>query len=199
MTASFKDVRFFDTTLRDGEQTPGVSLTAEEKLWIAKKLDELGVHVIEAGSAITSEGERASIKVIANEGLRAEICSFARVLKKDIDLALKCDVDSVHLVVPVSDLHIKRKLKKDRKTVKEMAVDVTEYAKDHGLIVELSGEDASRADLDYLMSLYEEGISAGADRICFCVTVGVLLHQRSWREGRQCISGGSCDDIRIAV
>jgi len=179
MTASFKDVRFFDTTLRDGEQTPGVSLTAEEKLWIAKKLDDLGVHVIEAGSAITSEGERASIKVIANEGLRAEICSFARVLKKDIDLALKCDVDSVHLVVPVSDLHITQKLRKDKKTVKEMAVDVTEYAKDHGLIVELSGEDASRADLDYLMSLYKEGISAGADRICFCDTVGVLLPEQT--------------------
>ncbi len=179
MVASFKGIKFFDTTLRDGEQTPGVSLTAEEKLWIARKLDELGVHVIEAGSAITSEGERASIKAIANEGLRAEICSFARVLKNDIDLALECDVDSVHLVVPVSDLHIKRKLKKDRETVKQMAVDVTEYAKDHGLIVELSGEDASRADLDYLISLYKEGISAGADRICFCDTVGVLIPEQT--------------------
>ncbi|MDD5446294.1 MAG: 2-isopropylmalate synthase [Methanocellales archaeon] len=177
--ASFKDIRFFDTTLRDGEQTPGVSLTAEEKLRIACKLDSIGVHVIEAGSAITSEGERASIKTIANEGLSAEICSFARVLEKDIDLALGCDVDSVHLVVPVSDLHIERKLKKDREAVKQMAVSVTEYAKDHGLIVELSGEDASRADIDYLISVYKAGIEAGADRLCFCDTVGVLLPERT--------------------
>ena len=176
---SFKDIRFFDTTLRDGEQTPSVSLTAEEKLLIARKLDVLGIHVIEAGSAITSDGERASIKKIANDGLNAEICSFARVLKKDIDLALGCDVDSVHLVVPVSDLHIERKLKKDRESVKQMAVSVTEYAKDHDLIVELSGEDASRADIDYLISVYKAGIEVGADRLCFCDTVGVLIPERA--------------------
>ncbi|ATZ61513.2 MAG: 2-isopropylmalate synthase [Methanosarcinales archaeon Met12] len=179
MTTPFKDIKFFDTTLRDGEQTPGVSLTADEKLWIARQLDALGVHVIEAGSAVTSEGERAAIRAVASEGLNAEICSFTRVLKSDIDLALECNVDSVHLVVPVSDLHIQQKLKKDRETVLQMAVDVTEYAKEHGLIVELSGEDASRADLDYLMSLYKEGISSGADRLCFCDTVGVLIPERT--------------------
>ena len=88
---------------------------------------------------------------------------------------MSCDVDSVHLVVPVSDLHIECKLKSDRKTVIEKAVNVTEYAKDHGLIVELSGEDASRADQDYLVSLYKAGIEAGADRLAFCDTVGVLV------------------------
>ncbi len=179
MTISFKDIKIFDTTLRDGEQTPGVSLTIDEKLWIARQLDALGVHVIEAGSAITSEGERAAIKAVASEDLNAEICSFTRTLKSDIDFALECNVDSVHLVVPVSDLHIRQKLKKDRETVLQMAVDVTEYAKEHGLIVELSGEDASRADLDYLMLLYKEGISAGADRLCFCDTVGVLIPERT--------------------
>ena len=179
MTNSFEGVKFFDTTLRDGEQTPGVSLTTDEKLWIARQLDMLGIHVIEAGSAITSEGERAAIRAVASEGLKAEICSFTRTLKSDIDFALECDVDSVHLVVPVSDLHIQQKLKKDRETVMQMAVDVTEYAKEHGLIVELSGEDASRADMDYLVSLYERGISAGADRLCFCDTVGVLIPERT--------------------
>ena len=147
----------------------------DEKLAIARSLDALGVQVIEAGSAITSEGERKSMKAVADSGLDAEICSFVRTLKSDVDLALQCDVDSVHLVVPVSDLHIERKLKSDRKTVVQNAIDVTEYAKDHGLVVELSGEDASRADLDFLTNIYQAGIEAGADRLCFCDTVGVLV------------------------
>ena len=138
------------------------------------------MDIIEAGSAITSEGERASIKKIAAEGLNAEICSYCRVRKEDIDSALACDVDSIHLVVPVSDLHIQQKLKKDRETVRQMAVDMTEYAKSHGLIVELSGEDASRADMDYLKSVYKAGIDAGADRLCLCDTVGILTPERSY-------------------
>lgn len=142
-------------------------------------MDELGVNVIEAGSAITSDGERESIRAIASAGLNAEICSFARANRKDIDAALDCDVDSLHLVVPVSDLHIERKLRSDRESVLRKAVEATEYAKAHGLIVELSGEDASRADLDYLESIYRATIEAGADRLCFCDTVGVLLPERT--------------------
>jgi len=147
---------------------------------IAKKIDSLNVDIIEAGSAITSEGERISIKKIASEGLNAEICSYCRIKKEDIDSALGCDVDSIHLVVPVSDLHIREKLKKDRETVREMAVEMTEYAKSHGLIVELSGEDASRADINYLKSVYNAGIDAGADRLCFCDTVGILVPERTY-------------------
>ncbi|HEY6585858.1 MAG TPA: 2-isopropylmalate synthase, partial [Candidatus Methanoperedens sp.] len=169
-----------DTTLRDGEQTPGVSLTTENKLLIARKIDSLGVDILEAGSAITSEGERASIKEIASAGLNAEICSYCRIKKEDIDAALGCDVDSIHLVVPVSDLHIQQKLKKDRDSVRELAAEMTEYAKSHGLIVELSGEDASRADLEYLKSVYNAGIDAGADRLCFCDTVGILLPENTY-------------------
>jgi len=149
-------------------------------LLIAHKLDTLGVNIIEAGSAITSEGEREAIRAVANEGLNAEICSYCRVRNEDIDLALECDVDSIHLVVPVSDLHIQSKLKKDRETVKQMALDTTEYAKDHGLIVELSGEDASRADMGFLRSLYSEGIEAGADRVVFCDTVGLLVPEKTY-------------------
>lgn len=160
--------------MRDGEQTPGVSLEPEKKVWIAKNLDALGVDVIEAGSAITSDGERDGIRAVVKEGLQAEICSFARIVKSDIDYAIDCDVDSIHLVVPVSDLHITQKLKKDRATVKQTAVDMVDYAKKHGLIVELSGEDASRADLDYVIEVYNAGVQAGADRLCFCDTVGVL-------------------------
>ncbi len=156
-----------------------MSLTAEKKLWIAKALDKLGVDVIEAGSAVTSEGERAAIKGVAHEGLRAEICSYARALKGDIDYCLECDVNSVHLVVPVSDLHIEKKLRKDRETVLRMAVDTTSYAIDHGLIVELSAEDASRADADFLREFYRQGVAAGAQRLCYCDTVGVLVPERA--------------------
>jgi D-citramalate synthase len=165
--------------LRDGEQTPGVALTREKKLLIARALDDMGISVIEAGSAITSAGERKSIKAVANEGLNAEICSYCRIVKRDIDYALECDVDSIHLVVPVSDLHIRTKIKKDRDAVRQIAIEVTEYAKDHGLVVELSGEDASRADLGFLKALYEDGMDAGAERLCFCDTVGLLVPERT--------------------
>jgi len=102
------------------------------------------------------------------------------VREEDINFALECEVDSIHLVVPVSDLHIKSKLRKDRETVAQMAVNNVEYAKDHGLIVELSGEDASRADMEFLRSIYSDGIDAGADRIVFCDTIGLLVPERTY-------------------
>jgi len=175
-----ESTRFLDTTLRDGEQTPGVSLTPENKLRIAKRLDELGVHVIEAGSAIASEGEIRAIQLIVREKLRSEVCSFARVVKADIDAVLKSDAQSVHLVVPTSAMHLKYKLKKTENQVLQMAVDSIQYAKDHGLIVELSAEDATRSDMPFLKRIFAEGISAGADRICACDTVGILTPERSY-------------------
>ncbi len=174
------DVRILDTTLRDGEQTPAVSLTPDEKLRIAIKLDELGVDVIEAGSALTSAGEREGLKKIVSEGLSAEICSFARAVRIDVDAALECDVDSVHLVIPTSDLHIKHKLRKTREEVKDLAIQNTEYALDHGLLVELSAEDSTRSDFDYLTQLFKEGIEAGAKRICACDTVGMLTPEKAY-------------------
>lgn len=175
-----ENLRILDTTLRDGEQTPGVLITSDEKLKIALKLDELGVNVIEAGSAITSKDEQKSIKTITENNLNAEICSFARPVKVDIDAALDCDVDSIHLVIPSSDLHIEYKLRKTREQVEKMAVEATEYAKSHGLIVELSTEDATRTKMENLKHLYDLTISAGADRICACDTVGILTPERSY-------------------
>ena len=179
--AEIKAVKVLDTTLRDGEQTPGVSLTPEQKLQIAKQLDVLGVDVIEAGTAVISEGEQRAIKAIANEGLRAEICSFARLLKGDIDAAIKCDVDTVNLVAPVSDNHIKKKLKLDRETLKARTIEMAEYVKEHGLNVEISSEDASRADMAFLKSFFSD-LSTVVDRLCFCDTVGVLYPERTREE-----------------
>lgn len=176
-----EQIRIFDTTLRDGEQTPGVSLTPENKLRIAKRLDDLGVDVIEAGFAFVSEGEMEAIKLIAKEGLRAEISSCSRGVKKDIDAVLESDADSVHLVIPTSDLHLEYKLKKTREEVLKITEECVHYAKDHGLIVELSAEDATRSDLDFLKKVFTTGVSAGADRICPCDTVGVLTVERAYQ------------------
>jgi D-citramalate synthase len=183
-------VRIFDTTLRDGEQTPGVSLTPDEKLRIAMKLDELGVDVIEAGSAMTSQGEREGISKIVSEGLNAEICSFTRAVQADIDAALDCGVDSVHLVVPTSDLHLEHKLRKTREVVKDLAVEYTQYALDHGLLVELSAEDSTRSDPQYLKQVFQECIEAGAQRICACDTVSMLTPESSYEFYGQLVGMG---------
>lgn len=173
-----RTIEVFDTTLRDGEQTPGVSLTPEQKVQIARQLDVLGVDVIEAGTAIISEGEQRAIKLIANEGLKAEICSFARLLKGDIDPAIACDVHRINLVAPVSDTHIKKKLKLDRETLLARTIEMAEYVKAHGLKVEISSEDASRADPAFLKTFFAT-LAPIVDRLCFCDTVGVLYPERA--------------------
>ena len=174
------NIKVLDTTLRDGEQTPGVSLTPLEKLRIATKLDEIGVNFIEAGSAITSEGERESIKEVTKQGFNAEILSFSRPLIGDIDYCLECDVDAVNLVVPTSDLHIFDKLKTTKDNLLEMSNGAIDYCKDHGLTVELSAEDASRSDVDFLKNVFSNAIDHNVDRLCVCDTVGILTPDSSF-------------------
>jgi len=173
-------IKVLDTTLRDGEQTPGVSLTPSEKLRIASKLDEIGLDYIEVGSAITSEGERKAIKEITSQNFNAEILSFSRPLIKDIDYCIECNVDAINLVVPTSDLHIFDKLKINKNELLEMSNSAIEYCKDHGLIVELSAEDASRTDINFLKLVFKEAINYGADRVCVCDTVGILTPDSSF-------------------
>ncbi len=173
------NITILDTTLRDGEQTPGVSFSLEAKLAIARKLDELGVGMIEAGSAVTSESEARAIKAVASEGLKAKIFSFARILRTDIDSAVSAGVSGVHLVAPTSDSHITRKLKLSRSELLERVSDSVSYAKSHGLLVELSAEDGSRTQPDFLESVFRAGLAAGADRLCVCDTVGVLTPERA--------------------
>ena len=174
------NIKVLDTTLRDGEQTPGVSLTPLEKLRIATKLDEIGIDFIEAGSAITSEGERESIKQITEQGFNAEILSFSRPLTIDLDYCIECDVDAVNLVVPTSDLHIKDKLKTTKDKLIELSNNAIDYCKDHGLTVELSAEDASRSDIDFLRTVYQNAINHNVDRLCVCDTVGILTPDSSY-------------------
>lgn len=171
-------VKIMDTTLRDGEQTPGIAFSPEEKLRVARKLDELKVDMIEAGSVATSSGEREAIELIAGEGLDAEICTYVRGMRSDIDMALDCDVDMIHLVVPTSDLHLEKKLGKSREEVKEIAVEAAWYALDHDLMVEISSEDATRSDRDFLREVLQAGIDEGARSACVCDTVGVITPER---------------------
>jgi 2-isopropylmalate synthase len=166
-------VRIFDTTLRDGEQTPGVSLTPEEKLQIAEQLDKLGVDVIEAGFPITSKGEVEAVKMIADAGLRAEICGLARCNQKDIDTAINANVDSVHVFIATSDIHLQYKLKMSREEALNRAVESVKYAKSFGVNVEFSAEDATRSDIEYLKKVFKEVVEVGADRINIPDTVGI--------------------------
>ena len=173
-------VQLLDTTLRDGEQAPGISLTPDEKAEIAESLDRAAVDVIEAGSACTGVGERRTIKRVTSLDLDATITSFARGIQGDIELALDCDVDGVNLVVPASDRHIEGKVGSTREEVTASTVDLVEFATEHGLWVEVLGEDGSRADLSYLESLMTAAMEAGADRICYCDTVGWAGPERTY-------------------
>ena len=168
-------VKILDTTLRDGEQTPNVALSTEDKLKIAQALDELGVDIIEAGFAVNSEGEAEAIKVIANAGLKSEICSLCRASISDVDAALACDVDSVHIFLATSKTHLEKKLKITQDQAIEKAVESIQHAKDHGLIVEFSDEDGTRTELEFLHRMHKAIQDVGVDRIDIPDTVGVMV------------------------
>jgi 2-isopropylmalate synthase len=168
-------IRIFDTTLRDGDQTPGVFLTPEEKATIARQLDRLGVDAIEAGCPITSAGELESVRLIVNEGLKAEIFGLARVVKDDVDAVINSGLKFVHLFIATSDLHLKYKLKMTREEAMEQSLEMIDYAKSHGLSVEFSAEDATRTDIDYLKIFYKAISDAGVIRINIPDTVGIMI------------------------
>ncbi len=167
-------VQIFDTTLRDGEQTPGIALSIEDKVMIAEALGDMGVDVIEAGFPTTSVGEREAVKKIASLGLESHVCGLARSNKKDIDHAIDCGVDYVHTFIATSDLHLKHKLKMSREEVLDKAMEAVEYAKSHGVVVEFSCEDATRTDLEFLKEVHRAVQEAGADKINVPDTVGVI-------------------------
>jgi len=167
-------IYIFDTTLRDGEQTPGVALTVDEKIQIAQKLNNLGVDKIEVGFPASSKGEVESAKRIKNMDLESTVVGLARSLKNDIDAALEADLEYVHTFIGTSPLHRDYKLKMSKENIIENAVKTVEYSKDHGLTVEFSAEDATRTERDFLFDIFREVVSAGADFLDVPDTVGVL-------------------------
>ena len=174
-------MRIFDTTLRDGEQTPGISLGIGQKLQIAEQLDKLGVDVIEAGFPIASAGEKEAVSAIVKSGLNAEICGLSRVITQDIDACLDCDVDMVHTFVSTSDIQRIHTIKKSREEVYQLAVDAVQYIKDHGIICMFSAMDATRTDIDYLSRIHREVEQAGCDIINVPDTVGVMVPSAMYR------------------
>jgi len=170
-------VRILDTTLRDGEQTPNVALSIDDKIKIAQALDEIGVDIIEAGFPITSEWEKKAVSQIAKLGLNADVLGLSRSNKADIDAVLDCDTKSIHLFIATSDIHLKNKLKITRDEAIEKAVWSIEYAKSHGLVVEFSPEDATRSDRAFLKRFIQAAQEAKADRIDIPDTVGVMIPQ----------------------
>lgn len=163
--------------------------------------------MIEAGFATISQGEFEAVKLIAAEGLDAEICSAARGLKGDIDAAIDAGVDSVNIIIPTSDLHIETKLGKTKEQVLDMTGDAVAYAKDHGLLAEISTEDGSRSDMGYLKRVVRDALDAGLDRVTFCDTVGTLtpggtyeLFSSMRREFPDVVMGVHChDDFGLGV
>jgi len=174
-TKSPTRIRIFDTTLRDGEQTPGVSLTLDDKIEIARQLSLLGVDAIEAGSPMSSEGEKKVVKEIAKAGLEAEICALARTTRSDIDAAVECDVDMIHTFVPTSPVQMKYAVGLTPKQVLEAATDAVEYVKKHGLKCEFSPMDATRSELKFLKQVCQAAEKAGADMINIPDTVGIMI------------------------
>lgn len=168
-------VRIFDTTLRDGEQTPGVAITPDEKIRIAKRLDRLGVDVIEVGFPASSLGEQKAAREIKSLGLNVNVCGLARVLQEDLDAAINSDVDYIHTFIGTSPLHREYKLHMSKEEILSKSVDAVDYIKDHGIVAEFSAEDATRTEFDYLKEIYSAVESAGADVINVPDTVGVMV------------------------
>ncbi|NLL94595.1 MAG: 2-isopropylmalate synthase [Thermoplasmatales archaeon] len=168
-------VSLFDTTLRDGEQAPGVALGTDDKIAIAKALDDLGVARIEAGFAAGAAQEAVSLKEIAGLGLNAKIYSLARCTEKDIDAVADTGLSNAHLFLASSDSHLRHKLSLGRDEAVAKAVSAVEYAKSLGLNVQFSCEDATRTDPDFLERFYAAVVEAGADEIDIPDTVGAAL------------------------
>lgn len=169
-----KKVIWVDTTLRDGEQTAGVVFAREEKIMIARLLDMIGVDQIEAGIPAMGAEEEETMRQIVKLGLKASIMAWNRAVIDDIARSIRCGVDAVAISIAVSDLHIKYKLRSSREQVIEQMRKAVEFAKKEGVYVSVNGEDASRADFEYLVSFVLAAKEAGADRFRFCDTVGFL-------------------------
>lgn len=172
-------IYLFDTTLRDGEQSPGVSLNVEEKLEIAGQLARLGVDVIEAGFPIASPGDFAAVKSIADNIKGPVIAALSRATRVDIDRSWEAikgaESPRIHTFLATSDIHLKHKLQKSREEVLTQAVEAVKYARRYCSDVEFSAEDASRSDLDFLAQVIEAVITAGAGVVNLPDTVGYAV------------------------
>ena len=183
---------FFDTTLRDGEQSPGCSMTTQEKLSMAHALEDLGVDIIEAGFAIASEGDFAAIRTITQAIRKPRIASLARAKREDIETAARsvesADRARIHVFLAASDLHLEYKLKMSRQEALELTAESVRLARSLVDDVEFSPEDATRSDRDFLVDMVLVAVQAGATTINMPDTVGYstpLEYGRMFAEVRE--------------
>jgi 2-isopropylmalate synthase len=171
-------IKIFDTTLRDGEQSPGCSMNIQEKLEMAKQLERLRVDIIEAGFAIASPGDLLAIQIVSKKVRECTIASLARALTKDIDAAWAAVKEAasprIHTFIATSDIHMQHKLRKSPEQVLEQAVEMVKYAKKYCSDVQFSAEDATRSNPEFLYRVIEEVIKAGATVINIPDTVGYI-------------------------
>lgn len=167
-------IEIVDTTLRDGEQSPGIVFSAQDKLTIATALDKAGVTWIEAGVPAMGEEEQEAMKLILSASLQAKIVAWNRASLDDILSSVSCGFSFVHIAVPISDLHIEQKLKKSRAWVLEQLEKSIRLAQSYGCSVSVGAEDASRADREYFLRVADLAAKLGASRIRYADTVGCL-------------------------
>ncbi len=168
------DIIIDDTTLRDGEQTAGVVFSKREKIAIARMLDAIGVGEIECGIPAMGEEERSGIRSLVDLGLNARLITWNRALVPEIEASIACGVGAVDISLSVSDQMITHKLRKNRDAVKEQLKVALGFAKQHNLYVSVGGEDASRADMAFLVELMKITRAMGGDRFRFCDTLGIM-------------------------
>lgn len=205
-------VYIFDTTLRDGDQTPGVNLKLEQKIEIAKELEKMKVDIIEAGFAASSPGEFESVKTIASIIKNSIVATLCRTVKKDIDLGWEAIKKSpnprIHVFISTSDIHLQTMMKKTRDEVLEITQEMVKYAKKYCSDVEFSAQDATRSDWQYLIKVLQTAVKSGATTINIPDTVGYTIPEEyslliktilEKVEGNYIISTHCHDDLGLAV
>ena len=168
-----KKIRILDSTLREGEQHPGISFTVKQRIQIAWMLDSFGVDQIEISPVVSSDHTEAT-RTIIKQGLKADILAHVRAIKSDVDVAISCGATWVATYMGISDIHLSAKLKITREQAKIRALEVADYIKSHGLKARFTMEDASRTDPVFLLDMCREINHLGIERISIPDTVGIM-------------------------